>query len=528
MWELGKITHTGNRGFFIDGNETQDVYKLEQTVTVPYDGTYRLSAYINNSNWGGIGGKFGIRYEKGDVIKEIQLDTDLQYKHQQILPEFELKQGDNVTVYITNGTYWCNGDDISLAHVEEDVDNLIENLKVKVNGTEISDFDVNKDEYRMLLDKDIVEVPTVSAAIEVTDNDGEEQEIAAEVVQAEKIPDCAIIKIFDRIYRVRFAYDGDWTDISGEEYDAFMKNPNEATPETPYTHDYSQTLTTKLFLAMPNRETGKSDISLLFDEALDILKKVDNVTVGIPKIVYLIGWQYTGHDDKYPSWDEVNPALKCNNCEHENALECLKWLMDEGQKYNTIVSLHINSSDIYTNSPLWEEYVKNDLINKKNGKLDVDSEWSGMTSYRINHAAEWRSGFYKERVDRLCRMLDGRIERAGTIHSDAFQCKTSDQSMISEDQSGRRQMIRYWRSKGVDLTTEFCYSSDQWSTEQEYFQSAEGRTEPNLGLVPMTWHFEQPIDFFMTRPANVLTGSNSWCGDTADFIFGRSMMGKIY
>ena len=54
---------------------------------------------------------------------------------------------------------------------------------------------------------------------------------------------------------------------------------------------------------------------------------MDKRTVGIPKIVYLVGWQYNGHDSKYPAWFEVNERLK--RPEDKTALESLKWLMKE-------------------------------------------------------------------------------------------------------------------------------------------------------------------------------------------------------
>ena len=94
-------------------------------------------------------------------------------------------------------------------------------------------------------------------------------------------------------------------DISGEFYD-YTRTME---PETPYNYDYSKTLTMKLALAIPDRKGG-SKVFCNFEEALEIIRRVDAITRGIPKIVYLVGWQYCGHDDKYPAMDEVNPYLK--------------------------------------------------------------------------------------------------------------------------------------------------------------------------------------------------------------------------
>ncbi len=60
----------------------------------------------------------------------------------------------------------------------------------------------------------------------------------------------------------------------------------------------------------------------------------------MPKIIYLVGWQNNGHDDKYPDIFEVNKALKRD--EDETSYDSLMWLIKEAKKYNTIVSFHVN------------------------------------------------------------------------------------------------------------------------------------------------------------------------------------------
>jgi hypothetical protein len=50
----------------------------------------------------------------------------------------------------------------------------------------------------------------------------------------------------------------------------------------------------------------------------------------MPQVLYLTGWQYNGHDSKYPAWEEVNEALKRD--EDATALESLRWLISEARK----------------------------------------------------------------------------------------------------------------------------------------------------------------------------------------------------
>jgi len=397
-------------------------------------------------------------------------------------------------------------------------------LLVKVNDRVLADFDNGQTEYRYPMPENADAVPTVSAMIQTVDSSGRIQETPVDVIQAVRLPDCALFEASGKTYRIRFVREGSWMDISTDIYDAFAADPNRAAPEFPFFRDYTGTCVMKLFLALPDRENGSSQVNMNFDEALDAIRQLDAVTAGVPKIIYLVGWQFHGHDDRYPNWDVVNPYLKCRHLQNEDASESLIWLMDEALKYNTSVSLHINSSDAFENAPDWELYIKNDLIRKQDGELFKYAIFSGEQAYRINHYNEWKSGFYKARVDKLCTMLKGRLERAGSIHSDAFMCFDSDATSLIEDIGGRCAMIRYWHSKGIDMTSEFSYSFREGAqTDAEYTWKGVCAecTETTLGLTPAVWHLIQPPEYYLKRPAGVLTGCNV-PDSKAAFLFGSS------
>jgi len=38
---------------------------------------------------------------------------------------------------------------------------------------------------------------------------------------------------------------------------------------------------------------------------LEVAKRIGTLTLGLPKIAYLAGGQYSGHDSKYPSWERL-------------------------------------------------------------------------------------------------------------------------------------------------------------------------------------------------------------------------------
>lgn len=302
----------------------------------------------------------------------------------------------------------------------------------------------------------------------------------------------------------------DWRNISGE----FYQWINIKKPERPYIHDYSRTMVMKLDLSIPDGQGG-TKVFCNFEKALDIIKKVNVITLSIPKIVYLVGWQFNGHDDKYPSWAEVNVALKRD--EDETAAQSLRWLMEEAYNYNTTVSLHINMTDAYKDSPLWDTYVENDLISKnEDGSLKDIGTWNNKTAYQVFYKNEWEKGFAVKRIDELLNMLP--IEKAGTIHIDAFFCRPSEghNVKVEEEQEYRRKIFRYWRDRGIDVTSEFVYR--------------EAEIDDLVGIQPMAWWFNQDEKDYMERPANLFCGgqiNSDLPGDMShEFLFGTNMHGE--
>lgn len=222
-----------------------------------------------------------------------------------------------------------------------------------------------------------------------------------------------------------------------------------------FTHDYTKCMMTKLKMADPDRKGG-SVIYCDCEKALEIIKETDSLTLGIKKIIYLVGWQYNGHDDKYPAFFEVNEGIK-RACD-ASALDSLLWLISEAKKYNTIVSVHINFADAYEDSPLFDDFVKaGALIRNAFGKPAKIERYNGKPCYKVSYKEEWESGLFKKRVDKILTMLP--IEEAGTVHVDNFQCYVNRKPYvgIEEMQAYRDKMIDYLAKKGVDITSEFTY-----------------------------------------------------------------------
>ncbi|HEX9510310.1 MAG TPA: endo-alpha-N-acetylgalactosaminidase family protein [Puia sp.] len=223
----------------------------------------------------------------------------------------------------------------------------------------------------------------------------------------------------------------------------------------PYVHEYDQMLTYKIVVdycptsSMPARTAT---------EVEDIMRRIDNLTRGIPKLVYLVGWQYRGHDTGYPAFDQVNKILK--RPEDATALEGLRWVMRQGPKYNTRVSLHVNFSDCYfDDNPLGPLYKERDIIVRSgDGTYRQGYKWCEHMAYRASNYRNWyQETFKKLQIDPLFKMIP-ELASSGSLHPDAWYSTDDPYYSISEvqDCEAMREMTAYVRRKyNVDLTTEF-------------------------------------------------------------------------
>lgn len=279
-----------------------------------------------------------------------------------------------------------------------------------------------------------------------------------------------------------------------------------------FNYDYSKCMVMKLGMAYPEKKIpNKSHILLTFTEALEYIKRIDNITQGITKIYYLVGWQYLGHDDKYPDFFEVNKTLK--RSEDKTAYDSFKWFCKEAEKYHSIISVHINFNDAYDNAPSFNEFVKaGALIRNKKGKPHAIENYNGRKCYKTCHKAYWESGLFKRMFDRFVDTFPF-IAKAGTIHVDNFQCYKNYAPYVSikEMQAARREMIQYVHEKGIDITSEFTYKESDslpnkpiFGLPRDHFSKYPMDT---VGLIPLSWWC-----YRMTRKELIETPPEIYCG----------------
>ena len=298
--------------------------------------------------------------------------------------------------------------------------------------------------------------------------------------------------------------------VSGEYYDRTKTGQ----PERPYIHDYSQLMMMKMTVAWKDGKGGTT-VKLTYDECLDYIKMIDQMSRGVKKIVYIVGGTFLGHDDGYPAFDKFNEAMK--RPQDATAKDSYFWLVKEAAKYNTLVSMHLNINDAYTTSPYWHTYYKNDLLCKNADGSYVIKGGERMI-YRVNLKKEWEMGLLQKRIDGVIEMLD--LKNIGTLHLDVFHPDESPyHGTTMEDQNiVMRKVLRYFRDKGVDITREDYKNIDH--TRTDYF----------IGLTPAVWWNNLNEDELVKiRPELSVGGRSGQFGtyyEDLGFLFGENMMAE--
>ncbi len=226
------------------------------------------------------------------------------------------------------------------------------------------------------------------------------------------------------------------------------------------------------------------------DDSLGIIKLIHDLSGGLHQIVYLVGWQFDGHDSKYPDWSGV--GAHCASSLSPDPLTSLRKAMEAARAYNADLSLHVNMNDAYTNAPSWKTYVEKDLFCRhKDGGIVRGGKWGGEWSYRISHVKEFRAGYAQKRILALLEMLPD-LKRSGTIHIDALFGQGSPYENISDldDHKAVGQIVDFWHQQGVDVTTEFLSTMDQ------------------IGWFPMCYHMNMDEQMHLEIPPTLLCGGD--------------------
>jgi hypothetical protein len=218
------------------------------------------------------------------------------------------------------------------------------------------------------------------------------------------------------------------------------------------------------------------------DDALDLIKRVKRLTGGARQIVYLVGWQHTGHDTGYPDTSVFNKRV--------GSVDEFKKLVEQAKLENAIVSVHDNFHDAYTNSPAWDAGI---IARSSDGELAKGGVWYGGQAYVISPSGYLAGA--QARARKTVDMLG--IER--TVHLDVFSDDPDRIDFNPKSQAGRQKnisaklaVISTFNQRGIDVTSEVLTSpfvgriSHFWVVENR--PGGYWTAEEPIPLVPMMFH----------------------------------------
>ena len=204
----------------------------------------------------------------------------------------------------------------------------------------------------------------------------------------------------------------------------------------------------KSFIRIFLSRRGNINENLTFDEVLERIKNFAARTDSAAYVVYLLGWQYSGHDTGYPSVDKVNEDL--------GGYDKLVNLIKEARKYNVNVSFYDNYDDSYPNNPGWDADV---ICRDPNGNIMRGGAWDGEQSYLISsHKYAVKSGLDRARftLDRYpvkdAYFID--VLAGGYKGGRKYDFNPKSPAGAIKNFEGKLMLIDEFNKRGIDVATE--------------------------------------------------------------------------
>lgn len=219
-----------------------------------------------------------------------------------------------------------------------------------------------------------------------------------------------------------------------------------------------------------------------FDQAIDRIRQIHNLTAGGRQIAYLNGWQHRGHDTGYPDVFTVN--------ERVGGIDGLRRAIAAGPELNAVVSVHDNYDDAYSDSPAWDPDI---IATDENGRPKAGGVWGGGQAYIISP---------HKYVDKARDRIRETAEMYGlskTIHVDVFSVvpdrydfDPANPAGFARSAEAKNYMIRAFRELGLDMTSEGICSAFVGNVNYGWhFPDSSDRVfsaEEEIPLLPFIYH----------------------------------------
>lgn len=242
----------------------------------------------------------------------------------------------------------------------------------------------------------------------------------------------------------------------------------------------------KSFIRVFLSRRGSTDENVTFDEVLEKIKAFALQTDSAAYVIYLLGWQYKGHDTGYPSVDKVNEAL--------GGYDKLVNLIKEAKKYNVNVTFYDNYDDSYPINPGWDPDV---ICRDPNGNLMRGGAWDGEQSYLISsYKYAVKSGLNRVRftLDRYpvkeAYFID--VLAGGYKEGRKYDFNPKSPAGAIKNFEGKLMLINEFNKRGIDVATEdftgFFVGHVGTFGDIIAFDNVYFKGEEQIPLIPFIYH----------------------------------------
>jgi hypothetical protein len=194
-----------------------------------------------------------------------------------------------------------------------------------------------------------------------------------------------------------------------------------------------------------NDVINKNDPPTNLAQSKQIIDYIKNITDGVPQIIYIVGWQYDGHDTGYPAFDQLNPRMGTS--------EELYALSKYCDSLGSVLSIHNNMCDAYKGN----KYFSSDIMATDYDGSPMFWEIFHDSAFHVSHYKDVKTGMIYKRLDELFKIFP--IHRS--IHFDAMRVTNCNPEwekdtigVLEEYYLGLKPIAEWFRQKGVLITTE--------------------------------------------------------------------------
>lgn len=206
---------------------------------------------------------------------------------------------------------------------------------------------------------------------------------------------------------------------------------------------YRDHMVYKVFLGSPC-----DGLQTTYAQTADIIRSVYERTGGAGQIVYLVGFQNDGHDDRYPHVFTLN--------ENPGSEDSLVDLVRQARRLGATVSFHDNYDDVYRESLDFEADV---VSRDNNGHLLRGGVWNNKQAYWTSLPYYTAHGTH----ERIYKTLARYPFLQSTYHLDVLTAsvfrvdfRKGSPSGKQEDLQARLRLVRQFNECGLDVSSEAC------------------------------------------------------------------------